>query len=62
MSQQWEYRTVRIGIRGDVATESAVNAALAEWAAEGWELVNGSYGAAGSVGFAVVWLFWRRPR
>ena len=62
MSQQWEYRTVRIGIRGDVATESAVNTALAEWAAEGWELVNGSYGAAGSVGFAVVGLFWRRPR
>jgi hypothetical protein len=62
MSQQWEYRTVEIGSGGGSATESEVNAALATWAVDGWELVNGSYGTAGSVGFSVVWLFWRRPR
>jgi hypothetical protein len=59
MSQQWDYRTVKL----DKTDESAVNAALTKWAAEGWELVNGSYADAGGTYFhPVVWLFWRRAR
>ena len=57
MSQQWEYRTVML----ETSSEDKVNAALATWAANGWELVNGSYGVTGS-GYPLVWLFWRRAK
>lgn len=59
MGQQWEYRAVQIGPgQGEVE----VNAELAKWAAQGWELVNGSYGGGGgdATGFEAMWLFWRR--
>ena len=60
MSQQWEYRTVKL-YKPEV---NDVNAELTKWAAQGWELVNGSYGVGGTATFIdySVWLFWRRAR
>jgi hypothetical protein len=56
MSQQWEYRSTCL-----VANRVLdVNDALRDWAADGWELVNGSYGVTATGG--VMWLFWRRAR
>jgi hypothetical protein len=57
MSQQWEYRAVTLG-----SNDEDVNAELAKWASQGWELVNGSYGGGGGevTSFDAVWLFWRR--
>jgi hypothetical protein len=51
----WRFQAVRIS----KPTEEKVNAALTEWAAAGWGLVNASYG--GEAGKECVWLFWRAP-
>jgi hypothetical protein len=59
MSQQWEYRTVML--YGPNVNE--VNAELTKWAAQGWELVNGSYGLGmGVTSAGAMWLFWRRAK
>jgi hypothetical protein len=59
MSQEWEYRAVRLS-----ANQNDVNQTLAQWAAAGWELVNGTYGLDGGQTFASasMWLFWRRAK
>jgi hypothetical protein len=59
MSQQWEYRAAFL----NNPRENNVNQALANWAANGWELVNASYADNGNTfGGASVWLFWRRAK
>jgi|HubBroStandDraft_2_1064218.scaffolds.fasta_scaffold3533030_1 hypothetical protein len=65
MSQQWQYHAVRVDgeINGygkiDAVSRERVNAVLAEAVAQGWELVNGSFGAI--MGSEALWLFLRRP-
>ena len=55
MSQQWEYRSSWVAAKSD----QKVNAELARWAAQGWELVNGTH-APSSMGDGYLWFFWRR--
>jgi hypothetical protein len=59
MSQQWEYRAAVL----KDPTENRVNQALANWAANGWELVNGNYVYSENVFTGDrIWLFWRRAK
>jgi pheromone shutdown protein TraB len=59
MSQQWEYRAVAFSGK---PSEREVNAELARWASQGWELVNGSFTAIGATSAGGIWLFWRRAK
>ena len=57
MSQQWEHQCVQvyIGATERGLPEDEVNAVLADWSAQGWELVNGSVAS-----LSAIYLFFRR--
>ena len=57
MSQQWEHQCVQvyIGPAELGLPEDKVSAVLADWSAQGWELVNGSVAS-----LSTIYLFFRR--